>query len=96
MPVFTTTGGLDGPPNARLTFHGRCLLVRRVVQGLRPVAHVARELGVSRQCAHRWVARFRAEGWTGLHVPPVRPRDHARTCRSGRERACVVSCMTTN
>lgn len=31
--------------NARLTFHGRCLLVRRVVQGLRPVAHVARELG---------------------------------------------------
>ncbi|TDD66677.1 hypothetical protein E1298_40135 [Actinomadura rubrisoli] len=42
-----------GHANARLTFHGRCLLVRRVVQDRRPVAHVAAELGVSRQCAHR-------------------------------------------
>ncbi|UKY49584.1 IS481 family transposase [Streptomyces inhibens] len=59
--------------NARLTFHGRCLLVRRVVPGRRPVAHVAKELGVSRQCAHRWVARFRAEGWSGLHDRSSRP-----------------------
>ena len=59
--------------NARLTFHGRCLLVRRVVYDLRPVAHVAKELGVSRQCAHRWVARFRAEGWDGLHDRSSRP-----------------------
>ncbi|MER5986974.1 leucine zipper domain-containing protein [Streptomyces sp. NPDC001787] len=29
------------PP--RLTFHGRCLLVRRVVLDRRPVAHVAKE-----------------------------------------------------
>lgn len=44
--------------NARLTVHGRRLLVERVrVQG-RPVAHVARELGVSRQCAHRWARRY--------------------------------------
>ncbi|WP_432503189.1 leucine zipper domain-containing protein, partial [Kineococcus arenarius] len=48
--------------NARLTAHGRALLVRRVVHDGRAVAHVARELGVSRQCAHRWVARYRAEG----------------------------------
>ncbi|WP_328546934.1 IS481 family transposase [Streptomyces platensis] len=60
--------------NARLTFHGRCLLVRRVVHDRRPVAHVAKELGVSRQCAHRWVARFRAEGWNGLHDRSSRPR----------------------
>ncbi|AZS71130.1 IS481 family transposase [Streptomyces lydicus] len=60
--------------NARLTFHGRCLLVRRVVHDLRPVAHVAKELGVSRQCAHRWVARFHAEGWNGLHDRSSRPR----------------------
>ncbi|URM95016.1 IS481 family transposase [Actinomadura madurae] len=52
--------------NARLTFHGRCLLVRRVVFGGRPVAHVAAELGVSRQCAHRWVGRHRRQGWDGL------------------------------
>ena len=43
--------------NARLTVHGRQLLVDRVSAG-RPVAHVAKEVGVSRQCAHRWVARF--------------------------------------
>ncbi|MFF4362963.1 IS481 family transposase [Streptomyces sp. NPDC001604] len=60
--------------NARLTFHGRCLLVRRVVFDRRPVAHVAKELGVSRQCAHRWVNRYRAEGWPGLHDRSSRPR----------------------
>lgn len=40
----------------------------------RPVAHVAKEMGVSRQCAHRWVARFDAEGWNGLHDRSSRPR----------------------
>lgn len=40
----------------------------------RPVAHVAREMGVSRQCAHRWVARFDVEGWDGLHDRPSRAR----------------------
>ncbi|WP_433465587.1 IS481 family transposase [Spirillospora sp. CA-128828] len=55
-----------GHANARLTFHGRCLLVRRVVFDGRPVAHVASELGISRQCAHRWVGRFRGQGWDGL------------------------------
>ncbi len=33
-----------GHANARLTFHGRCLLVRRVVFDGRPVAHAAAEL----------------------------------------------------
>ena len=46
--------------NARLTVHGRALLVRRVRSDRRPVAHVAKELGVSRHCAHRWLARFDA------------------------------------
>ncbi|MGJ1780247.1 leucine zipper domain-containing protein, partial [Clavibacter sepedonicus] len=60
--------------NARLTVHGRLLLVRRVVEDRRPVSHVARELGVSRQCAHRWVARFRQEGVAGLADRSSRPR----------------------
>jgi hypothetical protein len=47
--------------NARLNLHGRVLLVERVCGQHRPVAHVAKELGISRQCAHRWVARYRAE-----------------------------------
>ena len=59
--------------NARLTPHGRWLLVERVRGQGRPVAHVARELGVSRQCAHRWVARFDAEGLAGLGDRPSRP-----------------------
>jgi transposase InsO family protein len=60
--------------NARLTHHGRCVLVRRVVFDGRPVAHVAAELGVSRQCAHRWVGRFRDQGWDGLADRPSGPR----------------------
>lgn len=59
--------------NARLTFHGRCLLVRRIRIDGRPVAHVAKEMGVSRQCAHRWVSRFDGEGWDGLRDRSSRP-----------------------
>jgi transposase InsO family protein len=59
--------------NARLTPHGRHLLVQRVRVDGRPVAHVAKELGVSRQCAHRWVARFDAEGEAGLRERSSRP-----------------------
>lgn len=53
--------------NARLTFHGRRLLVQRVREQRMPIAHVAKAMGISRQCAHRWVARFDAEGEAGLH-----------------------------
>jgi len=59
--------------NARLTVHGRQLLVDRVASG-RPVAHVASELGVSRQCAHRWVARYRLGGREALADRSSRPR----------------------
>jgi len=59
--------------NARLNLHGRRLLVARVLEAGRPVAHVAKELGISRQCAHRWIARFRAAGDAGLHDRSSRP-----------------------
>lgn len=45
-----------------------------------PVAHVAKAMGVSRQCAHRWVARFVAEGEAGLHDRSSRP--HASPTRT--------------
>ena len=59
--------------NARLTFHGRRLLVQRVRKEGMPVAHAAKTMGVSRQCAHRWVARFDVEGEAGLWDRSSRP-----------------------
>lgn len=59
--------------NARLTFHGRLLLVQRVRDQGMPVAHAAKASGVSRQCAHRWLDRFDAEGEVGLHDRSSRP-----------------------
>jgi len=77
--------------NARLTFHGRLLLVERVRTLGRPVAHVAKELGVSRQCAHRWVDRFDAEGLAGLVDRSSRPhRSPTRTTRKVELR--VLAC----
>jgi transposase InsO family protein len=63
-----------GHRNARLTFHGRCVLVQRVREQHMPIAHVAKAMGVSRQCAHRWVARYDTEGEAGLYDRSSRPR----------------------
>ena len=62
-----------GHRNARLTLHGRRLLVQRVRDQHWPVAHAARAMGLSRQCAHRWVARYDAEGEAGLVDRSSRP-----------------------
>jgi transposase InsO family protein len=56
-----------------LNVHGRTLLIQRVVVEERPPAHVAKELGISRQCAYRWVNRFKAEGLPGLEDRSSRP-----------------------
>jgi transposase InsO family protein len=58
--------------NARLTVHGRRLLVERVRSG-RPVAHVAAEMGIPRTTAHKWVRRWRQEGEAWLADRPSRP-----------------------
>lgn len=75
--------------NARLNLHGRRLLVERIITHGRPVAHVAKELGVSRQCAHRWVARFRAEGAAGLLDRSSRPRRCPRRTATAVEQAVL-------
>jgi transposase InsO family protein len=59
--------------NARLTVHGRRTLIERVLHEGRPRAHVAAEMGISRQCAGRWVSRYLAEGDAGLHDRSSRP-----------------------
>jgi transposase InsO family protein len=53
-----------------------------------PVAHVARAMGVSRQCAHRWVARFDAHGDAGLWDRSSRP--HRMPTRTSPEIEAVV------
>jgi transposase InsO family protein len=80
IAVTTVQEVFVGHRNARLTFHGRLLLVQRVREQEMPVAHVARAMGISRQCAHRWIARFDAEGEAGLRDRSSRPkRTPART-----------------
>lgn len=83
--------------NARLTLHGRRLMVHRVRTDGRPVAHVARELGVSRQCVSRWVNRYDRDGDAGLldrssrpHRSPTRhsPDTEAAVLRARREQRC--------
>jgi transposase InsO family protein len=59
--------------NARLTPAGRRILVERIISG-RPVAHVAKEMGISRVCAHRWHNRYKDYGWDGLEDRSSRPR----------------------
>ncbi|MGW7249606.1 IS481 family transposase [Streptomyces decoyicus] len=74
--------------NARLTVHGRRLLVERVRCG-RPVAHVAAEMGISRTTAHKWVRRFTAEGESGLYDRPSRPKTTPHRTPAGTEvRVC--------
>jgi len=71
--------------NARLTVHGRRLLVHRVRDEGQAIAHVAKAMGVSRQCAHRWVARFDAEGSAGLQDRSSRPHTMPTRTSAGIE-----------
>ncbi len=73
-----------GHRNARLTVYGRRLIVERVRFEGMPVAHVAKAMGISRQCAHRWLARWDAEGEPGLVDRSSRPH------RSPNRTAAVV------
>jgi transposase len=58
--------------NAPLSLEGRRRLVARCQS--RPIAHVAAEMGISRQCASKWVNRWRRWGETGLLDRPSVPR----------------------
>ena len=59
--------------HARLTLHGRALLVRRITEeGLRP-EEAAQAAGVSVRTAYKWLKRFREEGEAGLHNRSSRP-----------------------
>ena len=77
--------------NARLTFHGRLLLVTRIrEQGWKP-AHAAKAQGVSRPCAYRWVKRYDEEGIDGLHDRSSRPHHCPHQTPAEVEEAIVVA-----
>ncbi|MBS7702422.1 IS481 family transposase [Chelatococcus asaccharovorans] len=63
--------------NARLTMHGRVLLVRRVVEEDWTVVAASEAAGVSVRTGFKWLARFRAGGERMLHdrssAPARRP-----------------------
>jgi len=75
--------------NARLTVHGRLLLVRRVLSGHKP-GEVAKQLGVSRQTVYKWVRRYLAEGLAGLADRSSRPHMSPRAL-SAETTARIVS-----
>jgi transposase InsO family protein len=53
--------------HARMTVHGRALLMSRVLDERWRVADAARAAGVSERVAYKWLARFRAGGAAALH-----------------------------
>lgn len=59
--------------NARLTVHGRRELVRRVCEQGLSISVAAAQMGVSRQTASKWVARYRCGGEAGLIDASSRP-----------------------
>jgi transposase InsO family protein len=58
--------------NARLTVHGRLLIVQRRQAGM-PKSHIAAAMGVSRGCVKKWIDRYDEEGLAGLHDRSSRP-----------------------
>ena len=63
--------------NARTTFHGRVLLVKRIVNDHWKITEAAEAAGISPRTASKWLARFRAGGERMLHdrsSKPARPR----------------------
>jgi transposase-like protein len=76
--------------NARLNRHGRLLLIERVVVEGWPVAHAAKAMGISRQCAYRWVRRWRAEGEAGLADRSSRPH-HSPTRTPPRVEQAILA-----
>ncbi|MBE0011253.1 IS481 family transposase [Arthrobacter sp. AET 35A] len=68
--------------NARLAPAGRMILIQRVLSG-RPIAHVAKEMGISRPTAYRWVNRYRDDGLPGLEDRSSTPKScpHATTAQ---------------
>lgn len=62
--------------NARTTPYSRAMLVQRVLIEHRPVAEVASAFAVSSRTVYKWLARYRAEGASGLQDRSSAARRH--------------------
>ena len=68
--------------SARLTVHGRRLIVQRYQAGW-PQAHIAVAMGVSRKCVKTWIDRYAVEGEPDLAMRSSRP--HTMPTRTSEE-----------
>jgi transposase InsO family protein len=75
--------------NAALSWNGRRLLVRRVVEEGWTLTAAAAAVGVSVRCARKWVGRFREEGERGLFDRSSAPRRVAN--RTAADRVAVIA-----
>ena len=74
----------------RLNVYGRQLLVSRVEVLGKPVATVARELGISRSTGYKWLRRHRTEGPAGLEDRSSRPHRSPRRLHPDQEARIVA------
>ena len=76
--------------NARTTVYARRLIVQRWLGGW-PAARIAEQLGISRATVHKWIRRYRAEGWDGLADRSSRPHHSpTRTCAEVEDRVLAL------
>ena len=68
--------------SARLTVHGRRLIVQRHQAGWKK-SHIAAAMGVSRKCVKTWIDRYAAEGEAGLLTRSSRP--HSMPTKTSHE-----------
>lgn len=77
--------------NAALSLKGRRELCRRVLGGQRTLSEAAEAAEVSVRCAHKWVARYRADGELGLLDRSSAP--HSIPHRTNEERIAVIAAL---
>jgi transposase InsO family protein len=75
--------------SAKLTVHGRRLLVERMIEQGWPAARAAEAQGVSVATAYKWLRRFKAKGDAGLADRSSRPARSPRRLSPQREQAII-------
>ena len=85
LQTYSSGDPVNVHKNAKLTPAGRALLVKRIEAGERTEG-VAREMGVSRRTAFKWLQRYREEGEKGLEDRSSKPHSHPKRISRSRRR----------